>query len=210
MTNPTRIPSKEQLNREADLLRRLIEHPPWKRVYAPFEIDTAVRAAFRRWSPAEEKPSLLMLHAIWDRLGEQERKWLESLPQDLRDDAASRIARTLHLFALAADEGPALASFGAACAYIPPKSKQAIISTKRFARLVNSPPEVKLRLEALGRACRYFRQKGVRVQSADADNMMIFLFGANPKRVTSRWANDYFSRATADDSTTTAVEADVN
>lgn len=207
MNDVNHTPRTEELRREARLLQHLVDHPPWKQPYEPFDIDTAVRAAFRRWAPAEGFPSLLMIHAVWDRASKPDREWLDSLPTDRRDAAISRIARALHLFALAAEDGPALHSFGAACAYIPSASRGPVVSNNRFARLLNAPPEDTLRLEALSRAFRHFRQKGIRVQGTDARNLLVFLFGEYPKPVISRWASDYF-RHTTEETTSGSPETD--
>ncbi len=191
--NPAdRIPNWTQLRQEASLLQRLIQRPPWIQQYEPHDVVTAIRAAFRRWAPAEQEPNLLMIAALWERLGNE--SWLRELSEEESRHVISRLARSLHLFALASEEGTACSSFGAACAFKPPKSKAPIVSVARFARLVNQPPETPRRLEALSRAFRYFRQKGVRVKPDDAENLLIFLFTDDPKSVVSRWANDYFSR----------------
>lgn len=191
--NPAdRIPNWTRLRQEAAMLRRLVERPPWIKQREPHDVDTATRAAFRRWAPADVEPSVLMIQAVWDRLGCE--TWLRELPEEQQRHTASRLARALHLFALAPEEGPACSSFGAACAFQPPKSKAPIISHGRFARLVNPPPDVQRRIETLSRAFRYFRQKGVRVKPDDAENLLAFLFTDDSKPVVARWANDYFGR----------------
>lgn len=202
MSHVNRIPNWTQLRREASLLEHLIQSPPWIQLHEPHDVDTAVRAAFRRWAPAEEEPSVLMIATMWDRV--EREGWLHELSNEEQRNVISRLARTLHLFALATEEGPSLSSFGAACAFRPAKSQAPIISNGRFARLVNAPSDTQRRLEALDRAFRHFRQKNVRVQASDAENLLAFLYTDNPKPVISRWANDYFGRPPSPD---TPVEA---
>lgn len=198
--NPAdRIPNWTQLRQEAAVLQRLVECPPWIQLYEPHDVDTAVRASFRRWAPAEVEPSVLMIQAIWERA--ENEAWLQKLPTEQQQHTVSRLARTLHLFALAPEEGPARSSFGAACAFQAPNSKAPIISRGRFARLVNPPPDTQRRLESLGRAFRHFRQKGVRVKSEDAEKLLAFLYTDDPKSVVARWANDYFGRPAAEEAT---------
>lgn len=188
MTSPPLTPFQG----EAALLGKLADAPPWATTKSNPRGDTALRATFRRWSPADETPATLMLDAVFRAASSQ--SWFDLLSQDMQDDAASRVARALHVFSLDADDGRALASFGAACGHRRKPNSGPVITTLRFARLVNPPPSERLRLETLGRAFRRFGspEVSIRVAGSDAPNVLRFLFDDDPARTVARWAGDYF------------------
>lgn len=188
---------------ELNVLAALLDPPPW-RLHSDSE-DRGIRAAFRRWAPAEGAPGLDLLAPVWMRLDDLEiyRKkqgWGRLVPvtwsdQDI-EEVVRRTAMLLHLAALQPDKGHPVDNFGAAC-------RAANLANGRFSRLVNPPPNLTRRLQALSRAFRRFRQQNIHLRLiAEAEKpearlaelraFHTFLFTDDPARAVSRWARGYF------------------
>ena len=187
---------------ECSLVRHLVHDPPWIR-----NDDRGLRAAFRRWTPADVEPSVEMLAALWPRVPAAGWQGLEE--PDL-ERAVRHAAYVLHLLALglAPDEkGKPASNLGEA-------ARAAGVAEARFARLMNTPPSA--RLEALGRLFRRLRAARVllRLTAPKPDDgepdrrsnrntlkdlrrddlaaILAFLFTDNPKPAVARWAAGYY------------------
>lgn len=201
----TAAPPYRHTNDELKVLAALLKRPPWKLHGDADREDRGTRAAFRRWSPTTGEPSYSLTAPIWLRLNEIEehrarQDWDSLVPatwtENDREEVVRRAATLLHLVALQPDDGRPVDNFGAAC-------RAAGVSNGRFARLVNPPPDVARRVEALSRAFRRFRQQGVHLRLfAEAEKQKerlaelwafhTFLFTDDPARAVSRWAQGYF------------------
>ena len=190
---------------EVRAMAALLHPPPWTSGPDSDREDRGVRAAFRRWAAAEGDPGLDLLAPVWLRLNDLEafrdkQGWDRLIPESwTKADAEEVVRRTvmlLHLIALLPDEGGVLDNFGAAC-------QAAGVSNGRFARLVNPPPDLTRRLEALSRAFRRFRQQNVRLRLIDEGEtakkryaelvaFRHFLFTDDATWAVSRWARGYF------------------
>lgn len=180
-----------QIATEAEVLGPMMASPPWVVTRADRKDDDAgVRAAFRRWSPTSGPPSPAMEGAVHRSIRQDAP--FRSLSEDDQEAGVARLAAVLHLVALGwqSDGARPMESVGAACAGTDPA--KALISNTRFARLLTSPPEPALRVQALGRAFRQFRKAGVAVDPDGARDLLRFLFSTEPEETVRRWAGDYF------------------
>ncbi len=171
------------------MLRSLMGRPPWvvRRGDDDDEV-TSVRAAFRRWTPGGP-PTPVMEQAVHERIPQDDA--FRSLAEDEQDAGVARLAAVVHLVALGwRDDLREVGSVGKACAGT--DASKALISNTRFPRLLTSPPDPALRVQALGRVYRQLRKAGLRVAPGDAANLLRFLFSAEPEPTVRRWANDYF------------------
>ncbi len=182
--------NSERLSPREKLIRHSVEHPPWllPRGDSHSETNRGTWAAFKRWTAADQEPSVEMLAAVWKS------PFFSSFGLDghALDEAVRRATLILHVYALMSPDGPMLDNIGTACSYRAGGTSKAIVSEARFARIVNTPPPWIHRLEALARLARRFRAAGIRVKHGDAVQMHRFVFGDNTKRVIARWANSYY------------------
>ncbi len=196
-----RIPWSE-LDAELALVRHLVHVPPWLR-----DDDRGLRAAFRRWTPADEEPSIEMLAALWPRVPAA--GW-RGLDPPGTERAVRHAALVLHLLALGLgpdEQGQPATNLGRA-------AQAAGVAEGRFARLMNTPAPA--RLEALGRLFRRFRAQRVYLRLAaprpedgeddrrstratlrdtrrdDLAAFLAFLFTDDPRPAVSRWAAGYY------------------
>jgi hypothetical protein len=199
------IPWK-QFDAELALVRHLVHAPPWAR-----DDDRGLRAAFRRWTVADEEPTVEMLAVLWPRVPVG--GWRD-LDEAATERAVRHAALVLHLLALglAPDEqGQPASNLGAA-------ARAAGVAEGRFARLVNTPSPA--RLETLGRLFRRFRAQRVQLRLTaprpeegqperrstartlrdlrydDLAALLAFLFTDNPKPAVARWAAGYYRTET--------------
>lgn len=212
----------DEFDAEVALVRHLLREIPWRRSSGE---DRALRAAYRRWTTADEEPSPLMLQPLWARVPAG--GW-HGLADDGLDRAVHHAALLLHLVALGeGGTGRPVDNLGAA-------AKAANLAEGRFARLVNTPEPA--RLTALARLFRRFARENVNYRpiapagpeqavSEDAERapailpstratlrdsrrddlaaLLAFLFTNDPKTPASRWAAGYYNVSL----TPTAAEA---
>ena len=196
---------RHQFDAELTLVRHLVHDPPWVRTD-----DRGLRAAFRRWTPADVEPSVEMLAALWPRVPAGGWRGLDA---PALERAVRHAALVLHLPALglAPDEpGQTTTNLGAA-------AWKAGVAEGRFARLMNTPAPA--RLEALGRLFRRLRAARVHLRLTapkpdegepdrrstwatlrdlrrdDLAALLAFLFTDNPKPAVARWAAGYYDTA---------------
>jgi|GEM_PF-6760441 len=193
---------RHQFDAELTLVRHLVHDPPWMRTD-----DRGLRAAFRRWTPADGEPSIEMLGALWPRVPAG--KW-QGLDEPALERAVRHAALVLHLPALGLDPGEPgkpTTNLGAA-------AQAADVAEGRFARLMNTPAPA--RLDALGRLFRRLRAKGIPLHATapkpgegepdrrstratlrdtrrdDLAALLTFLFTDDPKAAIARWAAGYY------------------
>ncbi|ARA93896.1 hypothetical protein AWN76_012490 [Rhodothermaceae bacterium RA] len=203
-----------QFDAELTLVRHLVHDPPWAHTD-----DRGLRAAFRRWTPADVEPSVEMLAALWPRVPAGGWKGLD---EPGLERAVRHAALVLHLRALGLDPGEP----GTPTTNLGAAARAASVAEGRFARLMNTPAPA--RLEALGRLFRRLRTARVHLhltapkpEDGETDRrstlatlkdlrrddlaaLLAFLFTDDPKPAVSRWAAGYYR--TSDQPETAATE----